>query len=86
MDNSTLTLEFKRRNDVASQTLPIRETSPQVSWSDAEPFLESQTRNTPVQCHNDSMERQPENHWNETNMTANDNGDDNNSPPIITTS
>ena len=39
--------EFKQRNDVEAQTLPINETSSQVSRFDTESFLENQTRSTP---------------------------------------
>ena len=42
--------QFKQKNNVKAQTLPIKETSSQVSGSDTESFLENQTRSTPVQC------------------------------------
>ena len=48
--------------------------------------MENQTGSTPVQCLNDSKTRQFEIQRNETDMTANDSGDDNNSPPKKTTS
>ena len=82
----THTLEFKNRNDVESQTSPIGENSPQVSISSAEPFLETQTGSTSVQCLNDSKKRHPEIQRIETNLKANDNGDGNISPLKIATS
>ena len=78
--------KFKQRNDLQSQTMPIKETSPQVSWSSSEPLLENQTWSTPVQCLNDYKKQHPEIQRNEANLTANDTGDDNISPPKITTS
>ena len=74
------------RNDVVSQTLPIKETSTQVSGSSTEPFLESQNGRTPVRSLNDSKEAQSEIQRHEMNIKANDIGDDNFSPPKITTS
>ena len=76
----------KHKTDVQTQTPPIKETSPQVSGSDTESLQENQTRSRPVQCPNDSKTQQ---HWiqgNKTDMTTYDNGDDNISPPKITTS
>ena len=73
-------------NDVEAQTSPIKEFSSQVSGSDTESPLESQTRSTPVQCPYDSKKEQHEIQRNETDMTTYDNGDDNLSPPEITTS
>ena len=66
--------------------MPIKETSSQVSGSDTESLLENQTRSTPVQCPNDSKKQQNEIQRNEPDMTTYDNGDDNISPPKITTS
>ena len=82
----TLLLEFKQRYDVEPQTSPMKKTSHQVSGSSKEPLLEKQTARTPVHCLSDSNKRQPELQRNETNMTANDIGDDNISPLKITTS
>ena len=62
----------------------MKETSPQVSGSSTEPVLENQTGSTPVQSFNDSKENQSEIQQHEMNMTANDNGDDNISPPKLT--
>ena len=78
--------EFKQRNDVEAQTLPIKETSSQLSGSDTESLLENQTRSTPVQYPNGSKKQQHEIQRNETDMTAHDSGDDNIPPPKITTS
>ena len=78
--------QFSQRRDVESQALPLRETSSQVSESDAELLLGNQTRSTPVQCPKDSKKQQPEIQGNDTEMTANDSGDDNNSPHKIPTS
>ena len=78
--------ESKQRNDVESQTLPMKETSSRVSGSSTEPLLGNQIGNTPVQRRNDSKERQFEIQRHEMNITANDNGDDNISPPKITSS
>ena len=36
INNSTHTIDFKRKKDVEAQTSPIKETSPQVSGSDTE--------------------------------------------------
>ena len=82
----TLIPEFKQRNDVEAQMSPMKETSSQVSGSDTESFLENQTRNTPVQCLNDSKKQQNEIQRNETDIATYDNGDDNIFPPEITTS
>ena len=78
--------ECKQRNDVEAQTSPIKETSSQVSGSDTESLLENQTRNIPVRCLNDSKKQQNEIQRNETDMITYNNGDDNISPPEITTS
>ena len=84
-NNSTHTPEFKQKNDVESQTSPIKETSPQVSGSDTQSLLTDQTRSTPVQCLNDSKKQQPKIQRKETDMVL-DSGDDKISPPKITTS
>ena len=78
--------EFKQRNDVQSQTSPIKETSVQLSGSDTESLLENQTRSIPVQCPKDSKKQQNEIQRNEIDMRTYDNGDDNISPPEITAS
>ena len=80
------TTNIQRKIHVESQTSPIKETSPQVSGSDPESFLENQTRSTPLQCLNDSKKQQPEIQQNETDMTTYDSGDDNISAPKTTTS
>ena len=85
-NNSTHTTEFKRKNDVEAQTLPIKETLPQASGPDTESLLENQTRSNPVQCLKDPKKRQHEIQINEADMTTYDTGDDNISPPKITTS
>ena len=76
----------KQKNDVEAQTLPIKETTSQVSGSDTESVQENQTRSIPVQCPNDSKKRQNEIQQNKTDMATYDNGDDNFSLPEITTS
>ena len=76
----------KQKNDVEAQTSPIKETSSQVSGSDTESLLENQTRSLPVQCPNDSNKQQNEIQRNEIGLTTYGNGDDNISPPQITTS
>ena len=76
--------ESKQRNDVQSQTSPMKETSPQVSGSSSEPLLGNQAGSTPVQCPNDSKKPQSELQRHEMNIIANDNGDDKISPPKIT--
>ena len=78
---NTNMLEFTQRNDVESQTLRMKETSPQVSGSNTEPVLESQTGSTQVQGLNDSKEPQSEIQQYEMNIIANDSGDDNISLP-----
>ena len=82
--NSTTIVQCK--NDVQSQTSPIRKSTPQVSGSDMESLLGNQTRTTPVPCPNDSKKQQPEIQRNEIDMTAYDSGEDNTSPPKIVTS
>ena len=76
----------KQRNDVEAQASPIKETSSQVSGSHTESLLENQTRSIPVQCPNDSKKEQNEIQRNEIGLTTYGNGDDNISPPKITTS
>ena len=80
------TSDFRQRNVIESQNSPKRQTSPKVSGSTAEPFLENQTGSTPVQCLGDSKKRQLENQWIETDITVIHSGDDNFSPPKKTTS
>ena len=75
--------ESKQRNNVESQTSPIKETPSQVSGSDTESLLQNQTRSALVQCPNDSNKRQDEIQRNETDMTAKHSGDDIMSPPEI---
>ena len=75
-----------QKNDVAAQTSPIKETSPQKSGSDTESPLESQTRSIPVQCLDDSNKQPNEIQRNEISLTTYNEGDDNISPPEITTS
>ena len=76
----------KQKNDVEAKTSPIKETSSQVSGSHTESLLENQTRSIPVQCPNDSKKQQNEIQRNEIGLTTYGNGDDNISPPKITTS
>ena len=79
--------ENKQRNDVESQTSPIKETSPQVSVSSTEPFLGNQTGSVLVSILNDSNKKlNSEIQKNETDMTTCDSADDNIFPPAITTS
>ena len=80
------TTNIKRKSDLESQTSPIKENSPQVSGSDTASLLGNQTRSRPVQCPKDSNKQKTEIQRNETDMTANDSGDDNISPPKILTS
>ena len=79
-------LESKQRNDVQSQTSPMKETSSQVSGSSTEPLLGNQSGSTTVQILNDSKKPQSEIQQHEMNKTANDNGDDYISPPKTTNS
>ena len=83
---STQMPESKQRSDVESQTSPMKETSSQESVSSTEPLPGNQTRSTLVQSLNDSNKAQPEIQQHERNIIANDNRDDSNSPPKITTS
>ena len=82
----TQTHMSKQKNDVGAQRSPIKETSFQVSGSDTESLLENQTRSIPVQCPNDSNNQQIEIQRNEIRFTTYANGDDNISPPEVTTS
>ena len=75
-----------QKNDVEAQMSPIKETSPQKSGSDTESPLESQTRSIPVQCLDDSNKQPNEIQRNEISLTTYNEGDDNISPPEITTS
>ena len=86
INNGTRTPGFKQKKDVESQTSSRKETSPQVSGSDTELLLENLTRSTPVQCFDDSKKQQLEIQRKETDLTTPDSGDDNISPPKITTS
>ena len=76
----------KQKNGVEAPTSPIKETSSQVSGSDTESPLENPTRSITVECPNDSKKQRNETQRNETDLTTDDNGDDNISPPEITTS
>ena len=76
----------KQKNDVEARTLPIKVTPSQKSESDTESLRENQTRSIPVQCPNDSNKKQNEIQRNEIGLTTYANGDDNISPPEITTS
>ena len=76
----------KQRKDVESQTSQMKQTSPQLLGSSTVSFPGNQTGSTPVQILNDSKKRQSKIQRHELNMTANDNGDHNISPPKITTS
>ena len=78
--------ESKQRSDVELQTLPIKETSPQVSVSSTEPLLGDQTRSALVPSLNDSTKPSSKIQRNEIDMTTCDSGDDNISPPAITIS
>ena len=59
---NTHTPELQQCNDVESQTSPIKETSPQNSGTNKEPFVENQTMNIPAQCLIDYQEQQLEIH------------------------
>ena len=76
----------KQKNNVEAQMSPIKETSPQKSGSNAESPLASQTRSIPVQCLDDSYKQPNEIQQNQIGLTTYDDGDDNISPPEITTS
>ena len=64
----------------------MKETSSQVSASSTEPLLGNQTRSALVQSLKNSNKPQSEIQQHKRNIIANDNGDDNISPPKITTS
>ena len=64
----------------------MNQTSSQVSVTSAEPRPGNQTRSTLVQSLNDSNKPQSETQKHQRNIVANDNGDDNISPPKSTTS
>ena len=83
---NTHTPESKQRSDVESQTLPIKETSSQVSVSSTEPLIGNQTRSALVPSLNDSKKPNSEIPRNEINMMTCDNGDDNICPLVITIS
>ena len=85
-DLTNKTHEHTHTNDVEAQTSPIKETSTQKSGSDTASLLENQTRSIPVQCPNDSNKQENEIQRNEIGLTTYGNGDDNISPPEITTS
>ena len=78
--------ESKQRSDVESQTLPMKDTSSQVSVSSAEPLLRNQTWSALVPSFNDSKKPNSEIQRNEIDMLTCGNGDDNISPPVITIS
>ena len=78
--------EHKQKSDVESQTLPMKETLPQVSISSTEPLLGNQTRSELVPSLKDAKKPNSEIQRNETDMMTCDNGDDNVSPPVITIS
>ena len=78
--------ERKQKNDVESQTSPMKETLPQVSVSSTEPRLGNQTRSELVPSLNDAKKPNSEIQRNEIDMMTCDNGDDNLSPPVITIS
>ena len=78
--------ECKQKRDVESQTSPMKETSSQISVSSTEPLLEIQTRSTLVSSLNDFKKPNSKIQRNEIDMITCDNGDDNITPPVITTS
>ena len=78
--------ESKHRNDVESQTSPMKETSSPVSVSSTEPLLGNQTRSALVPSLNDSKKPGSEIRRNEIDMMTWDSGADNISPPAITIS
>ena len=83
---NTHTPECKQRTNVESQTSPIKETSPQVSGSNTEPVLGTQTRSALVTSLNDSKKNNSQIQRDEIDMMSCDNGDDDISPPAITIS
>jgi len=50
------TPEVKQRNDVESQILPSKGTSPQKTGFDTEPFPENETKSIRVPCLNNSQQ------------------------------
>ena len=86
INNSSHTPESKRKMDEEAHTSPIKATSSQVSGSDTESLLENPTRSIPVECPIDSKKQQNEIQRNEIGLTTYGNGDNNISPPKITTS
>ena len=76
--------ESNQINEVESHRSPMKETSSQVSGSSTERHLGNQTGSTPVQSLNDSKKPHSEVQRQEMNILADDNGDDNISPPKIT--
>ena len=83
---NTHTPESKQRTDVESQTSPKKETSPQVSGSNTDPLLGSQTRSALVTSLNDSKKNNSQIQRDEIDMMTCGNGDDDISPPAITIS
>ena len=79
------TTDIQCKNDVESQTSPMKETSSQVSGSNTDALLENETRSTPVQCLNDSKKQRYEIQGNETGETTYDSGGDKISPAKKTT-
>ena len=78
--------KITQKNDVESQTSPMKETPPQVSGPSTEPPQGNQTGNTPVQSLNDSNKTKSVLQRHEMNIIANDHGDDNISSPKTTNS
>ena len=78
--------QSKQRNDIETQTSPMKENSSQVSVSSTETLLGNQTRSTLVQSRNDSNKPQSRIQRHEMNIIANDHGDDIIFPPKITNS
>ena len=78
--------ESKQKKDIESRTLPIKDTSSQVSVSSTEPLLGNQTRSAPVPSLNDSKKPNTEIQRNGIDMTTYHTGVDNISPPVITIS
>ena len=67
---------FFQGNDVETRISPSKRTSPQKYGPVTEPFVENQTRNTPVQCLNDSQKIQPKIQELKAAAPANYSGDD----------
>ena len=78
--------ESKQRNDLESQTSPMKETWSEVSGSSTEPFLGNQTGSMQVQSPNDSNKPQSEIQRKVSNIIANDNRDEKIFPPKTTNS